>query len=64
MEDSKPTIHAPLFECFAETEDPDIRYTRAGNLKVQEKQGKNIFASLFHVLPRKGLNGGGGGAWI
>ena len=32
--------------------------TSAGNLKEQERQEQNRFASLFIVSPRRGLNGG------
>ena len=32
--------------------------TSAGNLKEQERQEQNRFASLFNVLPRSGLNKG------
>ena len=31
--------------------------TSAGNLKEQERQEQNRFASLFNVSPRRGLNG-------
>ena len=32
--------------------------TSAGNLKEQERQEQNRFASLFNVSPRRGLNKG------
>ena len=32
--------------------------TSAGNLKEQERQEQNRFASLFNVSPRRGLNWG------